>query len=151
MTITGIAISLNSASAKTFAGGGGVYSRLIQGGAGALTISGSNTFDNITATSRPSTISFTAGTTQTVIAFTLSGGSAGSIVTINSTTPGTRFTLSKSGSDVSVNYLNIKDSLATGGSNWYADFSTDNGNNSGWIFGAAPAPAGGFGQFFMFF
>ena len=150
ISITGITISLTSASAKTFAGGGGSYSTLNQGGAGALTISGNNSFTDITATTTPSTISFTAGSTQTVTGFTLSG-TLGNLVTINSTTPGTQFNLSRASGTVSVGYLNIEDSNATGGASWYADVTSFNvGNNTGWIF---TAPPGGvyLGNFFAFF
>ena len=147
ITITGIIISLTSASAKTFAGGGGNYATLNQGGAGALTISGNNTFSNITATTRPSTITFTASSTQTFTAFTLSG-TAGNYVTINSSSPGTRFNLSSS-SVVNVDYLSIQDSNATGGGSWYAGANSINvGNNLGWIF---TVPVKNFGNFFLFF
>jgi hypothetical protein len=49
-TGTGV-ISMTSAGAKTFVGGGSTFNcTLNQGGAGALTITGSNTFSNITNT-----------------------------------------------------------------------------------------------------
>ena len=44
---TGYTIRMTKATIKTFAGGGGTYGTLIQNGAGALTISGSNSFDDI--------------------------------------------------------------------------------------------------------
>jgi hypothetical protein len=126
-------ITMTSASAKTFAGGGLTYYNLNQGGAGALTISGSNTFNDITDTVQPSTVTFTAGTTQTVSNFSLAG-TAGNLVTINSATPGSQFTLSKSSGTVNAQYLAIQDSNATGGATWNALFSTNLGNNTGWIF-----------------
>jgi hypothetical protein len=126
-------ISMTSASAKTFAGGGLTYYNLNQGGAGTLTISGSNTFNNITNSVQPATVTFTAGTTQTVSNFGLSG-TVGNLITINSVTPGSQFTLSKSSGTVNAQYLSIKDSNATGGANWYATDSTNQGNNTGWIF-----------------
>jgi hypothetical protein len=150
ITITGLIISMTAATAKTFAGGGGSFSTLNQGGAGALTISGNNSFADITATTRPSTITFTAGSTQTVANFTLSG-ILGSLVTINSTSPGTRFILSRASGTVSVGFLNIEDSNATGGANWYADVTSFNvGNNLGWIFTAPPGFTGA-ANFFLFF
>jgi hypothetical protein len=126
-------ITMTSASAKTFAGGGLTYYNLNQGGAGALTISGSNTFNDITDTVQPSTVTFTAGTTQTVSNFSLAG-TAGNLVTINSTTPGSQFTLSKSSGAVNAQYLAIQDSNATGGAGWYASNSTNLGNTTGWNF-----------------
>lgn len=149
ITITGLIISMTSASAKTFAGGGGTYPTLNQGGAGALTISGNNSFADLTATTRPSTITFTISTTQTFTAFTLSG-TLGNLVTINSSTASTQATLSKSSGTVSVDYLSIQDSNATGGASWYAGANSTNvSNNTGWIFTAPPAPSTG--NFFLFF
>ena len=149
ITMSGFTISMTSASAKTFAGGGGTYPTLNQGGAGALTISGNNSFADLTATTIPSTITFTISTTQTFTAFTLSG-TAGNLVTINSSTPGSQATLSKSSGTISVDYLSIQDCLATGGATWYAGAnSTDVSNNSGWIFTAPPSTATG--NFFLFF
>lgn len=89
LTVTGTGtISLTSASAKTFSGGGASYSgiTLNQGGAGTLTISGNNTFANITNTysaTGATTINF-AATTQTVAAFTATG-TAGKLLTITGT------------------------------------------------------------------
>ena len=65
LTVTGTGtISLTSATAKSFAGGGISYSgiTLNQGGAGALTVTGSNQFAAITATTA-GTVSLTSGTT----------------------------------------------------------------------------------------
>ena len=149
ITITGLIISMTAATAKTFAGGGGSYSTLNQGGAGALTIADSNSFADLTATTRPSTITFTAGTTQTFADFTLSG-TAGNLVTINSTLAGTQATLSKSSGAVSVGYLSIRDSNATGGATWQAGATSTNvSNNTGWVFGGVVYTAGG--NFFLFF
>jgi len=149
ITITGLIISMTAATAKTFAGGGGSYPTLNQGGAGALTISGSNSFGDLTATTRPSTITFTATTTQTFTDFTLSGIS-GSLITINSSTAGTQANLSKTSGTVSVGYLSIRDSNATGGANWSAGTTSTNvSNNTGWIFSGYVFTAGG--DFFAFF
>lgn len=139
-TVTGLTfspststISMTGASAKTFSGGGLTYYNLNQGGAGSLTISGSNTFNNIANTVQPNTVTFTAGTTQTVSNFGLSG-TAGNLITIDSATPGTQATLSKSSGTVNGQYLSIKDSNAAGGADWYATDSTNTSNNTGWIF-----------------
>jgi hypothetical protein len=126
-------INMTSASSKTFAGGGFSYPTLNQGGAGALVITGANTFANMTNTVQPATITFPASTTTTVSAFNVNG-TAGNLVTLNSSTPGTRFTLFKAVSDVVANYLSISDSRATLSDTWYAQNSTDGGNNIGWIF-----------------
>jgi hypothetical protein len=87
-------ISMTSASAKTFAGGGFTYPTLNQGGAGTLTITGANTFANISNSVQPCTITFPANTTTTVADFNLSG-TAGNLVSLRSSTNGQRFTLLK--------------------------------------------------------
>ena len=94
LTLSGTgAISMNLATAKTFAGGGLVYPyTLNQGGAGTLSITGANTFANMTNTVQPCTITFPASTTTTVSDFNVNG-TAGNLVTLNSSIPGTRFTL----------------------------------------------------------
>jgi len=94
-----------------------------------------------------STITFEAGSTTTVTNFTLSG-SAGNLVTINSSVPGVQFTLSKSSGTVTANYLSIRDSNATGGAYWDASNGTNinEGNNTGWNF-----PSTINGQFMAFF
>jgi hypothetical protein len=133
LVMTNINIRMISASAKTFAGGGATYPVLIQDGAGNLTISGSNTFDTISNSVQPVLFIFTVGTTQTVNNFNIAGIS-GSLVTLNSSSPGTGFGLSKSSGVVNGNYLSLRDSTATGGATWYAANSTNTSNNGGWIF-----------------
>ena len=146
---SGITIRMTSASAKTFAGGGATYPILSQGGTGALTITGSNSFDDIQTTTRPSTITFPAATTTTVSEFTLTG-TAGNLVTINSVTPGTQFTLYRLTGTTNASYLSIQDSNATGGAVWNAgEGSVNVSNNSGWIFTTPPST--GAGNFFAFF
>jgi len=150
LTVTGSGtISMTGATAKTFAGGGVNYGSvaLNQGGAGTLTVTGSNTFGDITNTysaTGATTILFTSGTTQTVAAFT-AVGTSGKLLTLNAVTSGSAFTLSKSGGTVSSDYLSLKDSTATGGAGWYAGAnSTNTSGNTGWIFAAAPVTTGNF-------
>ena len=144
-------ISMTAATAKTFVGGGSTFNcTLNQGGAGALTITGSNTFSNITNTVQPASVLFTAATTSTFTNFSLSG-TAGNLITIGSVTAASH-TLSKASGTVSSDYLSISRSTATGGASWYAGAnSTNGGNNSGWIFTAPPAPSGSNSNFLMFF
>jgi hypothetical protein len=96
LSLTGTGtIDMTYGTAKTFAGGSKTYPyTLNQGGAGALTITGSNQFANISNTVQPATITFTAGTTTSVQNFTVSGTS-GNLITLNSTTPGVQWTLAK--------------------------------------------------------
>jgi hypothetical protein len=139
-------ISMTSSGSKTFVGGGSTYNcALNQGGAGALTITGSNTFSDITDTVQPSQITFTAGTTSTFTSFSLAG-TAGNLITLRSSTAGTKYTLSDASGTVSVSFLDIQDSTATGGAIWRAytfNGNVNSGNNSGWDFGG--------GSFFFMF
>jgi hypothetical protein len=141
---------MTNASAKTFTGAGGSYGALVQAGAGVLTISDSSTFADIKATTWPSTITFTAGTTQTVAYFTLSG-MVSNLITINSSSAGTGFNLSKTAGAVNASYLNIQDSNATGGATWraYNGTNTNSGNNTGWAWVYVPPSITG--QFMAFF
>jgi hypothetical protein len=113
LTVTGTGtISLTSASAKTFAGGGISYTNITlnQGGAGTLTISGNNTFANITNTysaTGATTIAF-GTTTQRVGSFTATG-EAGRVLTLTGTSASSPCTLVHTGSGTAadVDYLTI--------------------------------------------
>ncbi len=142
-TGTGV-ISMTSASAKTFAGSASTYNCTInQGGAGALTMTGSGTYNNITNTVQPTSITFVTGFTFTFNDFNLNG-TAGNLVTINSDIAAPH-TLSKALGTVSVDYLSINNSTATGGATWYAGANSVNGGgNSGWIFAGAGGNTGAF-------
>jgi hypothetical protein len=142
-------INVSSATATTFDGGGRTFATVNQAGAGALTIAGSNTFNNLGNSVQPTTIVFTSGTTQTLNAVLLSG-TAGNLLTITASTPGSRATLSKPSGTVFVGNCSIKDSNATGGATWQAlttNGNVDAGNNLGWDFGTPPSN----GNFLAFF
>lgn len=121
LTVTGSGIiSFTAATSQTFAGGGiQTYPTLNQGGAGALTVTGSNGFANITNTysaTGATSVRFTAGTTNIFTAFNLTGA-VGAVCTLGSTTT-SQATLQKS-------------------STWYMGAnSTDSGNNTGLTFSA---------------
>lgn len=152
LTVTGTGtVSLTAATGKSFSGGSVAYTNITldQGGAGALTISGANTFKDITATytaTAATTITFTASATQTVSSFT-AGGAATKLLTLNSSSgAGTQATIAVSGGNtISTDYLNVKDiaftpAPATDGSTpyvWYLGAnSTNSGNNTGGLFQA---------------
>jgi hypothetical protein len=143
-------INLTNTSSIDFGGlSGSTYYNLNAGGTGSVTILGNNTFNTISNSVQPITLTFTAGSTQTVTNFTVSG-TAGNLVTLNSTSTGTQFTLSKASGTVSLDYLSIQDSNAAGGAAWYAGTNSTNvSNNTGWVFTAPPA--GNTSNFFMFF
>lgn len=131
---TGIGtINMTSASGKVFVGGGSTFNcTLNNGGAGALTITGSNTFTTLQNTVQPTSFLFTTGTTTTLTNWAING-TAGNLVTIGSSTAAPHI-LSKASGAVSANYLSISRSTATGGATWNAANSVDGGNNSGWTF-----------------
>ena len=86
LTVTGAGtISLTSASAKTFAGGGiQTYPTLNQGGTGTLTVTGSNKFAGLTNTAI-GRIQFSGGTNNIFNAFNISGV-LGNLLPLGSTT-----------------------------------------------------------------
>lgn len=117
LTLTGSGtLTLTNAGAKTFAGGDiQTYPTLNQGGTGALTVTGSNKFANITNTAIGSVL-FTSGTTNEFTSFNLNGAS-GNLLTLGATTT-SQATLKKP-------------------STWYMGAnSTNAGNNTGLTFTA---------------
>jgi hypothetical protein len=114
-------ICMKSTTAKTFIGNNQTYYILDQGGAGALTITGNNTFNDWTASYLPSTITVTAGSTQTFTNFTTSG-ILNDTLTINST--GSTYTFSKASGTVAVAYIAITNCIGSGGATWTATYST---------------------------
>ena len=106
-------------------------------------MTGSGTYNNITNTVQPTSITFVTGFTFTFNDFNLNG-TAGNLVTINSDIAAPH-TLSKALGTVSVDYLSINNSTATGGAPWYAGANSVNGGgNSGWIFAGAGGNTGAF-------
>lgn len=105
---------------------------------GNITISGSNTFNQLkdTGTEAHSLI-FTAGTTQTFTGTTpfVVNGSAGKLITLASSTTTAFNLVSTSGYDISCDYLSISRSNVSPVNTWYAGInSTNGGNNTGWNF-----------------
>jgi hypothetical protein len=141
---------MTAATAKTFVGGGSTFNCTLQNsGAGALTVSGSNTFTTISNSVQPTTFTFTSGTTQTLTNWSVNG-TAGNLVTIGASTTSAA-TLSKASGTVSSDYLSISYSTASGGATWYAGVnSTNGGNNTGWTFTAPPVTSSS-GNFFLMF
>lgn len=150
LTVTGAGtISMTSASAKTFAGGGvQTYPTLNQGGAGQLTVSGSNKFADITNTYKSTgatSVLFTAGTNNTFTAFNLNG-EVGRVCTLGSTTT-SQATLTKGP------IWRVGANSTNGGNNTNLFFVAGGGIDYlsiSYINGVATEATGG-GNFFMFF
>jgi hypothetical protein len=126
-------------------------------GSGATTQTVTNLTINNNLNANTATIDFNvqlfAGSTLNVGSITIAGNNVnGAIyVALSSTTAGTQATLSKTSGTVSVSYVKIKDSIATGGATWLAPTTSgniNNGNNTGWIFGAYSANNSKFLAFF---
>jgi hypothetical protein len=135
---TGNIYLTNTTTAKTFDGNGRTFNNVYQAGAGNLTLLGNSTFNTLGATVANTTVTFTAATTQTVSNFSMKGN-VGNIITLNSSTAGSKWKISMLASWPTADYLAISDSNATGGASWYAGaHSTNVANNQGWIFSNPP-------------
>ena len=128
-----------ASSSVQFSSHNKTYYNLNMGGAGStLSFSdfATNIFNTISTSAQPCNLTFYAGITCTVTNFNVLG-TAGNNIVLMSTTAGARFSLSKSSGTVSVDYVSIQDSNATGGAAWYAGtHSTNVSNNLGWTFTA---------------
>ena len=139
-TLTGsgkIILSDNSATARTFAGGGfqGYPALEIGGATGAstTTITGANGFARIESTKTVSSTLVLPNTTTKVGKFT-AGGFTGALLTLARTGSSGQFTLESTGGKQQLDYVSVSNSVATPADSWYAYRSTDGGGNSGWSF-----------------
>jgi hypothetical protein len=158
-TITGapsILFSDNGTTQKTFAGNGATYGDMTLGGSTGIAtynFTGANNWTGTWSSTKTvaSTIVLPASVTTTVRNWNISG-SPSNLITLQSSTAGTRATLSKSGGGIvsTADYLDIRDSSAAPTSVlWYAGANSVNtSNNIGWIFAAYPEPNYNFLQFF---
>jgi len=136
-------IVFNGSGIGTFNSGGLTYNNLTQASSNDLTIFLSNTFNTISNTVSPTTITFQQGQTTTVSNFNVNG-TAGNLVTINSSTAGTQGIISKASGTVNVSYVSLQDNNATGGAIWQAPSNQGNtivSNVTGWFTSALYADA----------
>jgi hypothetical protein len=128
-----IKFSDTSATSKTFTGGGLTYNNFeisATTGTASYIVAGSNTFNDFKSSKTvASTITLTAGTTQTVTTFTVSGTS-GNIITLNSSSAGSAATLSDSSGVNILSYCSIQDVTGAGGATWQARDSSNVSGNS---------------------
>jgi len=110
---------------------------------GTITIYGSSMFNDFKddGTAAHSLI-FTAGTTQNVNTFTVSG-TPGNLITLNSSSTSTFNLVKSGGGTISTDYLNIQHSVATPANTWTTGSNSINNQGvatagSGWSFGVAP-------------
>jgi hypothetical protein len=145
-----IVISDTSATSKTFAGGALTYNILTITGDN-VTISANNTVAtlNVNNAGLPNGLKLPGGSNTLTITNTITtNGSAGNLAILASTTVGSTAILSKASGTVSVDYMSIADSHATGGAAWYAGAHSTNvltlsggtvSNNTGWVFAGPPS------------
>jgi autotransporter-associated beta strand protein len=98
---------------------------------GNHTITGANTFNNLTL-SASNTVTLPASTTQTISGTMTCTGTAGNIITINSSSTPTQATFSKASGTVDCDYIALTDNIATGGATFTATNSTGS-NYTGWL------------------
>jgi hypothetical protein len=130
-----IVISDTGSSAKTFGGGGLTYYNLTTpSGTGGVTITGSNSFNNITVAAGGK-LTLTSTTTQTVNSFTTNGYTS-NLVTLNASTPGSAATLTKTGGGViNQDFLSITDINVTPANTWYYGTNSTYVSGTGWNVG----------------
>lgn len=109
-------------------------------GTGGQTISGSTTFNNLTSTTAVArTLTFVAGTTQTILGDMTLQGAAGTLLSLRSDTPGVQWNIDPQGTRT-VSFLDVQDSNninATAIS--CVNGCVDAGNNTNWVL-APPVP-----------
>jgi len=150
-------INLSGSTAKTFAGGGLAYTGISvnQGGAGALTITGNNTFKDITnsySVTGASTISL-GSTIQTLEQFTGSG-TLGKLLTISGTSAAAPANLFLTGStDTTADYVSVSNvrMYKRNIGNWQFGTSSVNRGSYGAVFAAVIVLYKAFSNFFAFF
>ena len=98
---------------------------------------GNNTLENLEI-EPGSNVSFEAGTTQTINSTLSVTGTESDPIQLGSTQSGTQATLSVSSGTVNGEHLVLQDMNATGGANFFATESIDNGNNNGWVITGQP-------------
>lgn len=120
-----IRLTGDGTSVRNFTGGGKTYNKLeIAGGSSAiiLVIDSSSTFNEISSTRTGAfTIRFTAGTTNTFTTWSVTGTS-GNVVTLQSSTNGSAYTLALAGGGFTegIDYLNVRDAVGSPLSDtWY--------------------------------
>ena len=131
-----IALSTTTATATTFAGGGKTYYNLsLSGATGStpLTITGANTFNQISSSKTVAySITLPASTTTTVTTWSAQG-SSGNLLTLKSSTAGTLATLAVTNT-FSVDYTIVQD-IALSTTNGTVTNGYINSNSTGWTAG----------------
>jgi hypothetical protein len=105
-------------------------------------VSGSSVFFNFTKTvSAAATLTFTAGSTQTIIGLLTLEGAAGSLLRLRSSVTGTQWLINPEGTRA-VSYVDVEDSDNINATPINPPFSKDSGDNTNWfLMDDRPTPA----------
>lgn len=141
-----ILLSSPSTSARTFSGGGLNFNRLTIGGAtttSTTSIAGANTFTELASTK---TVAHTITITVTASGMTIDTwsitGTAGNVVTVNSSVAGIQRNFNLTNVTSGIDYLAVRDIAVNQANRFYVGAnSTNNGNNLNVIFTASPVVA----------
>jgi hypothetical protein len=147
-----ILLSDTSTSARTFSGGSLTFNKLTIGGATGIsttTIFSASTFSELASTKTVAhTISFNA---NPIIGTWSVTGTSGNVVTVNSSSVGTRRTINLTNATTGIDYLSVKDiGVSTINKFYVGANSTDSGNNLNVYFIAAPTSGVNSNFFFLF-
>jgi hypothetical protein len=147
-----ITLSNTSTTARTFTGGGLSYNKLTIGGTtgiSTLTITGANSYSELASTKTVAHTITLSNNLGTITTWSVTGTS-GNVVTLNSSSAGTRRTFTLTNVTSGIDYMSVTDIGVTDNNRFYVGAnSTNGGNNNNVIFTAAPATATG--NFFMVF
>ena len=148
-----ILLSSATTTTRTFAGGNLTYNKLTIGGAtgtSILSITGANTFSELASTKTVAhTVRF--GANQTIDTWSVTG-TAGNVVTVDSSVAGTRRTITLTNQTSGIDYLSVKDIGTPVANRFYVGAnSTDVSNNLNIEFSDPPAPGPAIGNMFMLF
>jgi hypothetical protein len=143
-----ILLTNTTTSSRTFSGGGLTFNKLTIGGAtgtSTLTLNGANTFSELASTKTVAhTILIPALASGTTIDTWSITGTAGNVVTVNSTVIGNQRNFNLTNTTSGIDYLSVRDIAVNQANRFYVGAnSTDGGNNVNVIFTAPPAPPGG--------
>jgi hypothetical protein len=143
-----ILLSNTTTAARTFTGGGLTFNKLTIGGAtgtSTLTLNGANTFSELASTK---TVAHTvllpvSANGMTIDTWSITG-TAGNVVTLNSSTVGTQRNFNLTNVTSGIDYLSVTDIAVNQANRFYVGAnSTNGGNNFNVIFTAPPGPPGG--------
>jgi hypothetical protein len=143
-----ILLSNTTTTARTFAGGGLTYNKLTIGGTtgtSTLTISGTNSFTEVASTKTVAhTVRFSSD--QGTIGIWSIAGTSGNVVTVDSSTAGTRRTFNLTNVTSGINFLSVKDIGVNQTDRFYVGTNSTNvSNNLNVLFTDPPAPSGNAG------